>query len=111
MKVSITQNEQKAGLLGGKREWHTTLTVQASEEELAIVSSCNLASFPAIDIPIGGADDATYTIEQMLGGPLRAISTNKWHANDIARRMKGAVYSLKELLDQTTADETGEFEL
>ncbi|WP_425092922.1 hypothetical protein [Tropicimonas sp. S265A] len=112
MKVSITQETRKAGLLGGKREWQTTMKITATEEEKAVVSSGNLGDFTLVTLPsFSGNGETEYTADQMLKDAVFTISGNQWHANDMAKRMKGGAAGLKSLIEETMADETGEFEL
>ncbi|MEL6644084.1 MAG: hypothetical protein AAFQ79_09125 [Pseudomonadota bacterium] len=112
MKIKVTQGNRKAGLLGGKIEWETTLTLTATEEEKAIISAGNIGGFPVASFPsIGGAHETEYTANDLVSREIIVFSPNQWHANDMAKKLKGAAAGLKSLIEETAADETGEFEL
>ncbi|WP_424972639.1 hypothetical protein [Dinoroseobacter sp. S76] len=112
MKVSITQETRKAGLLGGKREWTTTMTLTLSEEEKAIIAEGGIGSRIALAVPQrGDVEDFNYSIEQITTRPVSADAFNKLSANDHARNFKSAAANLKATLEDVTTDETGEFEL
>ncbi|MEO0568819.1 MAG: hypothetical protein AAF066_13880 [Pseudomonadota bacterium] len=112
MKVKITQEKQKAGLLGGKTEWQTTMLLTLSEEEKAVVSSGNIGGITIAALPtLSRNDEMEYTAEQLMSQPVSVMCNNQWYANEVAKRLKDAAAELKRLLDETTADETGEYEL
>lgn len=112
MRVSITQEVKKGGLLGGKTEWHTKMKITPTEEELSIVSAGNLGKFDVLALPtISGTDDLEYSVDEVMTREMLATSPNKWHANEMAKRMKAGAMSLKSLLEESMADETGDFEL
>jgi len=112
MKVRIEEQKKKAGLLGGKVEWQTTMTITASEEEKAIISDGAVGGFRVLAIPLfDGTDDTEFTINELLARPTFISTATKWHANEAAQKMKGAAAAIKATIEETLMDETGEFEL
>ncbi|MEO0938550.1 MAG: hypothetical protein AAFY38_10395 [Pseudomonadota bacterium] len=112
MKVRVEEQKRKAGLLGGKVEWQTTMTITASEEEKAIIADGVIGGFRVLEIsPFDKADPQEYTIDELLSKPLVVTTVTKWHANQAAQKMKGAASTIKTSIEETLLDETGDFEL
>ena len=112
MHVRITTEKKKAGLLGGKVEWQTTMKITPTEEERAIVAENVLGGFEVLSIPLfSGNDDHDYNINDLLSREVMTTNPTKWHANEAAQKMRDAAGMTKSVIEQTLEDHTGEFEL
>lgn len=88
------------------------MTITATEEEKAVISSGNLGNFEIFALPLYvGSSEHDYTADMLLSQTVLSTSANKWHANNVAREMRNAAAKLKSLIEETLADETGEFDL
>lgn len=88
------------------------MTITATEEEKAIVSECNLGKFDIVSLPtVSIESEQDLNVDRLISTKTMVTSTNKWHANQMAGEMKAAAAKIKALIEETMADETGEFDL
>ena len=112
MHVQIRTEKKKAGLLGGKVEWQTTMKIKPTEEEKAIVSENVIGGFEILSLPMfTGHENTDHTIDDLLSREILTVSQTKWHANEAAQKLKAAAVAVKSAIEETLEDHTGEFEL